>query len=36
MDNDLNNDPMVILARKELGAAFKSFDVDRSGVLEKN
>lgn len=32
MDTEL----MTNIAKKELGAAFKSFDVDKSGVLEKN
>jgi Ca2+-binding EF-hand superfamily protein len=32
MDIDL----MIAIAKKELSAAFKNFDVDRSGVLEKN
>jgi hypothetical protein len=27
---------MITLAKKELSAAFKNFDVDKSGVLEKN
>jgi len=27
---------MITLAKKELNAAFKNFDVDKSGVLEKS
>ena len=27
---------MITLAKKELSAAFKNFDVDKSGILEKN
>lgn len=32
MDTEL----MISVAKKELNAAFRNFDVDKSGVLEKN
>ncbi len=32
MDTDL----MITIAKKELNSAFRAFDVDKSGVLEKN
>lgn len=29
-------DQMIVAAKKELACAFKQFDVDHSGYLEKN
>jgi hypothetical protein len=32
----MDTEHMITVAKKELSSAFKSFDVDKSGVLEKN
>jgi len=36
MNEEINQEAMINIAKRELNVAFKMFDVDKSGHLEKN